>query len=49
MSALLTCPDRDSLQALLEGALPDVEQISLHEHQEHCPTCQHRLERLAAG
>src|SRR5207245_1360154 len=43
------CPDSAELKELLDGTLPEKEQMELNNHLETCPNCQQRLETLVAG
>jgi WD40 repeat protein len=49
MSQVSTCPDTTQLKDLLDGNLPDQQQLELNSHLENCPACQQNLESLAAG
>ncbi len=49
MSACASCPDRERLRELLDGALPDEEQTTLTRHLDDCTACQQELEGLAAA
>jgi anti-sigma factor RsiW len=42
-----TCPDAASLQALLDGALPEATQAELTRHLETCAACRSALDQLA--
>ncbi|MCR4413136.1 MAG: serine/threonine protein kinase, partial [Thermoguttaceae bacterium] len=43
------CPDRATLEGLLEGTLSDDRQADVTRHIEDCPECRRRLEELAGG
>jgi WD40 repeat protein/anti-sigma factor RsiW len=49
VSEIDTCSDTERLRNLLDGRLSDEEQAELNRHLEGCPSCQQRLEGLAAG
>lgn len=49
MAVASACPDRDQLNRLIEGSLPDVELERLTDHIETCATCQATLETVATG
>jgi serine/threonine protein kinase len=49
MTAHDSCPDLARWKQLLEGSLPEPEQLALHAHLEACPQCQQVLESLTAG
>src|SRR5438105_2208320 len=49
MSQVSTCPDSIQLKDLLDGNLPEQQQLEINQHLENCPACQHNLESLAAG
>lgn len=42
------CPTAADLQRLLDGNLPDTEQMGVSRHLDTCPVCQQQLEELAA-
>ena len=44
---LRACPQPAQLQELLEGRLPDDEQVRLREHIERCASCAERMRKLA--
>ena len=46
---IASCPERESLQALLEDALPGDEQAALGSHLEQCASCQETLQGLVAA
>ena len=48
MSQVSTCPDSIQLKDLLDGNLPEQQQLELNAHLENCPACQHNLESLAS-
>jgi serine/threonine protein kinase len=43
------CPALADLKRLLDGILPEPEQMAVSSHLETCPACQQRLQDLAAG
>src|SRR5690348_13818363 len=45
----MPCPQRNTLQQLLDEALPAEVQQTIQKHLENCAACQNTLERLAAG
>lgn len=49
MSNELPCPAPVQLRALLDGELPESEQIGLTQHLDDCDACRRKLEELAAG
>lgn len=48
MKPQTTCPVSEELQAFVDGHVDADERPALAEHLEHCPSCQQRLQDLAA-
>ena len=49
MSTDTSCPERDQLDKLLAGTLPETERHALTRHLDGCAECQASLEKLAVG
>lgn len=49
MSTETSCPERDQLDKLLAGTLPERERHALTRHLDGCTDCQGSLEKLAVG
>ncbi|HEX3148211.1 MAG TPA: serine/threonine-protein kinase [Gemmataceae bacterium] len=49
MTMHLNCPEASHWKKLLEGALPECEEVSFHEHLETCSECQRTVEVAVAA